>query len=93
MRPSVNCIQSPCYKVAKIAAEFLKENFRFETRHNIRNNLEVIEDSNQLKIKSDDKMISLHVTNIFGETLKEPLLELLPFNNYHGHPEGLKYAR
>ena len=37
MRPLVNYIQSPCYKIAKIAAEFLKENFQFNTRYNIWN--------------------------------------------------------
>ena len=52
MRPLV------CYKIAKIAVKFLKENFRFETRHNIKNNLELIEDLNKLKIKSNDKLIS-----------------------------------
>ena len=27
MRPLVNCIQSPCYKIAKFVATFLKENY------------------------------------------------------------------
>jgi len=37
----------------------LKENFQSDTRYNIRNNLELIESLNKLKIKSDDKLISI----------------------------------
>ena len=72
MRTLVNCIQSPCYKLAKMAAELLMENFRLEMRHNIRNNLELIRLLNKLNIKSNDKLlISLDVTIIFGEITKE----------------------
>ena len=46
-----------------------------------------------MEIKSNDKLISLDVTNMLGEIPKEPLLELLRFNSYHGHPDGLKYAK
>ena len=59
MRPLVNCIQSPCYKIA-----ILKENYQFETRHNIRNILKLIEALNKLKIKSNNKLISLDFTNM-----------------------------
>ena len=71
MRPLLNCMQSSCYKVSKIAAKFLKENFQLETRHNIRNNLEPIEGLNKQKIKSNEKLISLDITNMFGEIPKK----------------------
>ena len=54
----------------------MKKNFRFDTRH-IRNNLELINGLNKPKIKSDDKLIFLDVTNMFGKIPKIPLLELL----------------
>ena len=86
MRPLLNCMQSSCYKVSKIAAKFLKENFQLETRHNIRNNLEPIEGLNKQKIKSNEKLISLDITNMFGEIpKKKPLLKPLRFNSYYGH--------
>jgi len=78
--------------MTKIIAQFLEENFRFETRHNIRNNLELIEGSKKLKIKSNDKLISFDVNNMFGKISKEPLLELLRSNSFYRLPEGLKYA-
>ena len=62
-------------------------------RHNIRNNLELIEGLKKLKIKSNDKLIPLDVTNMLGKIPKKPLLELLRFDSHHGHPEGLKYAK
>jgi len=77
MRPLLNCMQSSCYKVSKIAAKFLKENFQLETRHNIRNNLEPIEGLNKQKIKSNEKLISLDITNMFGEIPKK--------NHYSNH--------
>ena len=52
----------------------MKENY---TMHNIRNNLELIEGLDKLEIKSNDKLISLDVTNMLREIPKEPLLELL----------------
>ena len=62
---------------------FLKKNFWFDKRHNIRNNPELIEGLNYIKDKSNDNLISLDTTNLFGEKPKEPPLELLRFNGYH----------
>ena len=71
----------------------MKENLRSETRHNIWNNLELTEDLNKLKIKNNNKLISLDVTKMLGEISRKRLLELFRFNRYHGHPQGLKYAK
>ena len=92
MRPLVNSIQSPCYKIAKIVATFSKENYQFASRKSIRNNGELIEQLDKLEIKSKDKLISFDVTNMFGTIPKEELLTLLKKNKYHGNPDGLKYA-
>ena len=92
MRPLVNCIQSPCYKIAKFVATFLKENYQFAPRKSIRNNGELMEQLDQLEIKSNDKLISFDVSNMFGTIPKEELLALLKKNKYHGNPDGPKYA-
>jgi len=63
----------------KIAAEFLKKNFRFDTRHNLRNNLDLMKGLSKLKIKSNDKPIYLDVINMFRNIL--PLYEVLRVNS------------
>jgi hypothetical protein len=54
IRPPVNCIQSPSYRIAKIAAKFLKENCQFEPVYSIRNNLKLIEKLDKLEVKNND---------------------------------------
>ena len=87
MRPLVNRIQSPCYKIAKIVAEFLKKNFRFETRHNIRDKLEHKEGINKLNIKRNDKLISLDVMSLICLEKYEKTTA------QHEHPEGLECVK
>lgn len=50
----------------------LKENFNFDTIRNIRNNQDLIDGLDKLKIKSNDKVFSSNVCDMFGEISKEP---------------------
>jgi hypothetical protein len=74
-----------------IAARFLKGNFQFEPKYSIRNNLELIKKLDKLEIRNNNKLVSLHVTDMFGKIPKVELITLLGNNRYHGHPDGKKH--
>ena len=82
MRPLINSIRSPCYKIAKIAARFLKENYQFAPKQNVQKNRELMERLEKVKIGSNHKLVSFVVTNMFGEIPKEELLTLLQNNRF-----------
>ena len=65
IRPLINFIGALTYKISKIITKFLNENYKFETKYNIKNSKELINKLETLTINKNDKLISLDITNTF----------------------------
>jgi len=93
IRPLINFIGAPTYKISKLLTKYLNENYNFEQKYNIKNSKELTSKLGNIKINSNDKLISLDVTNMFGNIPKQELMEILKNNNFGNDPFKDKYLK
>jgi len=80
IRPLVNFVTAPTYRVAKKLDSILRSNIILENDHSIKNSLELIEKTRNLDIKTHYTMASFDVENLYTNVPVKFTLELVKRN-------------
>jgi hypothetical protein len=77
IRPIVNFINAPSYKLAKLLTNKLKTHIPLPNVYNIKNSTHLIEELNNIPVNSNIKLASFDITNMYTNIPTEELVQII----------------
>jgi hemerythrin superfamily protein len=77
IRPIINYRNAPSYYIAKITANWLKQNFELRFKYNVKNSIECAERIEELNIQPTYKMLTSNITNLYTNIPSNKTIDLL----------------
>lgn len=80
IRPIVNSINSPAYKLMRELHDLLIEKYTFEKTYNIKNSYELLNSMNDLIVPPQAKFLSLDIVNLYTSIPVDETIEIIRIN-------------